>query len=494
MNLRKSFKKILVTLISIFAMTSIWAGGNQQGKSVVVVLDVSTSIRPYMEDIKGVINEAVIDRRLSSGDYFYMVTFGHDVKDVYAGKLMREADKESIHNNLNGIPVDGQATDIGQALAKTLTKLGDLKKEDFDLYEPMVLFITDGNNLTLDGSPYSGKTVPQIFKDDPNLIGNKTLYDGWYFVGVGDKLTDLQYIADYTGRKLLTITDLDSLKDELDRFISNIPPAKVIEKGSVEIKALEISHGGKILNPSKKIIPSEADGLSFEFKSMYERTPVSFEISKGEAVFQTDDRTSTVPFDLILEAGKISLEPSESKESFAGLSAKKIPEGKGTLKIMCTLDFGNGDIRECMAQTDLEFKPQSKIIMEKLIPIFIVLIAVILLVILIVVLKSRAPVFVEMTVLPKGTKSSRVKFSIGRKVELGSKPGAGFPLPKTLGTFAPVVGVLRRSGKKTWEFSVRDPSCFKNGDAVSGTYKMGSPIALKSAEGNGINVSFKIKK
>ena len=222
---------VLVLSLNIVFAQSTTTNTTAKGKIVIVVLDVSGSIKKQFPDITKIIDRAIVKDRLDVGDYFVLIPFGDNALPMYSGQLMREEDKTSISNTLKAMKADNDYTDIGTAIKTALNYIVDLKGNDYNLYEPLVLFITDGDITTPTTSEFHGQKVDQIF-DDP-LIGNKYLYDGWYYVGIGKNLHDLPVIAEKSGREdyLLRIEDLDQLEFMLDDWISKIPDPQPIEQG-----------------------------------------------------------------------------------------------------------------------------------------------------------------------------------------------------------------------------------------------------------------------
>ena len=83
-----------------FAQTSI-KNTTAKGKIVIVVLDVSGSIKKQFPDITKIIDRAIVNDRLDVGDYFVLIPFGDNAMPMYSGQLMREEDKTSISKSLS---------------------------------------------------------------------------------------------------------------------------------------------------------------------------------------------------------------------------------------------------------------------------------------------------------------------------------------------------------------------------------------------------------
>ena len=330
-NLSAFFAIALLTFNVIFAQNSnLKATG--KGKIVIVVLDVSGSIKKQFPDITKIIDKTINKNRLNVGDYFVLIPFGDSALPMYSGQLMREEDKTSISNTLKSMKADNDFTDIGTAIKTALTYIVDLKNADYNLYEPLVLFITDGDITTPASSEFHEQNIEQIFNDP--LIGNKYSYDGWYYVGIGKNLHDLPLIAEKSGRKdyLLRIEDLDQLDFMLDEWISKIPESQPLEQGEVlftnyKLKSYKLKQGKTV-----KAV-SSADKITFDILNTYKKTPVNLEFKTAEATFQTADRSTTIPIKISHETGIIQISPIQKTETSCGFAPASELKGKGILKI-----------------------------------------------------------------------------------------------------------------------------------------------------------------
>ena len=172
--------KKLISLFAAFAFILIPLfsddASSQKGKIIIVILDVSGSIKKQFPDITKIIDRSIVQDRLNVGDYFVLIPFGDSAQPMYSGQLLREEDKASISNTLKVMKADNNFTDIGTAIKTGLGYIVDLKKKDYNLYEPLVLFITDGDITTPETSAFHNQDVDEIFEDE--LIGNQRLYDG----------------------------------------------------------------------------------------------------------------------------------------------------------------------------------------------------------------------------------------------------------------------------------------------------------------------------
>ena len=145
--LKKLFALITVLLLGlniVFAQTNT-TNTTGKGKIVIVVLDVSGSIKRQFPDITKIIDRAIVKDRIDVGDYFVLIPFGDNALPMYSGQLLREEDKSSISNTLKAMKADNDYTDIGTALKTALNYIVDLKGNDYNLYELIVFFIIDGD-------------------------------------------------------------------------------------------------------------------------------------------------------------------------------------------------------------------------------------------------------------------------------------------------------------------------------------------------------------
>ena len=102
--MNKTIKKLfafftiaLITFNVIFAQNTN-SNATGKGKIVIVVLDVSGSIKKQFPDITKIIDRAINKNRLNVGDYFVLIPFGDSALPMYSGQLMREEDKTFIAN------------------------------------------------------------------------------------------------------------------------------------------------------------------------------------------------------------------------------------------------------------------------------------------------------------------------------------------------------------------------------------------------------------
>lgn len=478
------FVAACICLGMAFAQVSAAAG---KGKIVIVVLDVSGSIKNQFADITRIIDRAVVKDRLGIGDYFVLIPFGDAALPMYSGQLLREEDKNSISNSLNAMKADNDYTDIGTAIKTALTYIIDLKGDDYNLYEPLVLFITDGDITTPASSAFHGQTVDGIFED--SVIGNTYLYNGWYYVGIGKNLHDLPLIAQKSGREdfLLRIEDLDQLEFMLDDWISKIPEPQPIEQGEVLLDNFMLKSHKLSRKKSVKVL-SSAEEFSFDILNTYKRTPVSVEFKDARATFQTDDRKTTVQVRLSPETGIIQIPNMRTKRTDFGFAPQSEITGKGILKVRIVASV-NGIDKQFDEAFDIEGKTAAELLFGKIFLPLMVLVIIILVVAACIIIQKFLPVKIMMTV--GGAKSRPVAMKIKKRVEFGSKAGLAFKLDA--GLFAPVVGQIQRTGANKWQIAPRDTSAFDGGGNKI-DYALGSELKLKTNDDTVISIKFKKAK
>ena len=494
--MNRVIRKVFVLIVSVFFSLNILfaqvpvQNSTGKGKIVIVILDVSGSIKKEFPDITKIIDRAIVKNRLDVGDYFVLIQFGTTVECKYSGQLMRDADKISISNTLNSMKADNEYTDIGTAIKTALNDIIDLKNDDYNLYEPLVLFITDGDITTPVTSEFHSQNADQIFND--SLIGNKYLYDGWYYVGIGKNLHDLPLIAEKSGREdyLLRIEDLDQLEFMLDDWISKIPESQPLEQGEVlftnyKLQSYKLKKGKNV-----KVV-STADEISFDILNTYKRTPVNLEFKIAKASFQTEDKSSTIPIKIYPETGIIQVAAMQTKPTSCGFTPNSELKGKGILKVQFLVNI-NGLDKQFDEAFDINGKSSSELIFEKIFwPLMILLILIVLIVDWIII-KKFMPVKIVMEVIGNRTEKQRsVSIKIKKRVDFGSKPGCPFKLDQEL--FSPVVGQIQRLNASKWQIIPRDENAFDDGNKKF-NYTLGSTLRLKTKDDSTISIKFKKAK
>ena len=480
---------VLVLSLNIVFAQSTTTNTTAKGKIVIVVLDVSGSIKKQFPDITKIIDRAIVKDRLDVGDYFVLIPFGDNALPMYSGQLMREEDKTSISNTLKAMKADNDYTDIGTAIKTALNYIVDLKGNDYNLYEPLVLFITDGDITTPTTSEFHGQKVDQIF-DDP-LIGNKYLYDGWYYVGIGKNLHDLPVIAEKSGREdyLLRIEDLDQLEFMLDDWISKIPDPQPIEQGEVlfdnfRLKAYKLKPGKNV-----KVI-STAEEITFDILNTYKKTPVNVEFKAASATFQSDNKKTTIPVKLAPEVGIIQIPGMHSKTTDCGFTPKSEIKGKGILKVQFVANV-NGLDKQFDYAFDIEGKTASELLFEKIFWPLLILGIIILVIVAYIIIKKFMPVKIQMSINGMTNTTKPVSVKMNKRIDFGSKAGLQCKLDSE--QFNGVVGQIQRVGPNKWQIIPRDKNAFES-ITKNTPYTLGEQIKLKNRDEDTVTITFKKKK
>lgn len=123
--------------------------------NLILILDISTSMIPFFEEIKTYIKDAVIENSLINQDYLYFYTFGEYITNKIDQKLDLLASTQLIHALIDSIWANEEATDIGLALEALDKKLEASLPYD----KSIIFFITDGKNDPLQWSPYYGLDI-----------------------------------------------------------------------------------------------------------------------------------------------------------------------------------------------------------------------------------------------------------------------------------------------------------------------------------------------
>lgn len=364
-----------------------------------------------------------------------------------------------------------------------------MKGNDYNLYEPLVLFITDGDITTPTTSEFHGQKVDQIF-DDP-LIGNKYLYDGWYYVGIGKNLHDLPVIAEKSGREdyLLRIEDLDQLEFMLDDWISKIPDPQPIEQGEVlfdnfRLKAYKLKPGKNV-----KVI-STAEEITFDILNTYKKTPVNVEFKSAAATFQSDNKKMTIPVKVTPEVGVIQIPGMHSKTTDCGFTPKSEIKGKGILKVQFVANV-NGLDKQFDYAFDIEGKTASELLFEKIFWPLLILGIIILIIVAYIIIKKFMPVKIQMSINGMTNTTKPVSVKMNKRIDFGSKAGLQCKLDSE--QFNGVVGQIQRIGSNKWQIIPRDKNAFES-ITKNTPYTLGEQIKLKNRDEDTVTITFKKKK
>ena len=462
-----------------------------KGKMVIVVLDTSKSIEPHFKTIQDVLINTLITKRLDIGDYYVLIEFYGQANIIYSGQIFRQEDIAVITDYLRRLKADKAYTDIGASLKLALDEIVKLRAEEYNLYEPVVLYISDGNHEPPPQSPYYKMTIDQIFNDA--FIGDRELYHGWYIVGIGKELKDLHRLAELSGREdyFLTIEDPAGLGKALDDWIRNIPPAIPLEQGKTEVG--QISVEGIPLAPAAETVLAlkENYSLALAFQSSYKTVVQKVELTGINLSWQSEDKTFYREIPVAWEKGVFTVEPGALRESTARfvLDSGRY-RGSGTLKfeIQYKTDYVQ---REQLFEQKIYFALPAEIFWKNWGVLILMAGGVLFLLLLFLLLRQYLPVAVVMEI-PGDTRLRKrgVSFPVGKSAEIGTKPAAPFRLT---GAFAPVIGALKRSGRNRWELRTREAAAFKGLEAGRTGYRLGTQLILVDINGGELYVRFSRK-
>ncbi len=517
---RKSVKKTSILLVLLFLFCGSFmfaadkgksvvapedeAAATPQGRIIVLVVDISQSIKGQLDAIIDGLCEEIVEKRLQSGDYCVVVPLGDstnsDKADSFGVKFSN--DKEKIQNYLHQIKSwmpSNLNTDLGAAMKKAFFYINMINEENNgDMYEPLVLFITDGEIYQSPNSkaPFSYPTPDSIFSDtvmDPALNS----YDNWWFLGIENEGVPLEHIKTIAQRvgaypdRYETLNDMDQFGMLFDLWLSNIPDPAPKDKGNITFA--NVKFDGKSLSTKDSkytVVSNKANKLSWVMKSSYQRNKVIMTFKSVTATFQNETTGKTTRFELVPEAGNIEFAPKSQRDSSLNVSLPDIL-GKGKLKLDVKTELNTAnrssddEIPEYLFY--VEFKTPQQILLGKIIPPVAIVILIILIIIIMKIIKANAPIKVKMEIVGKG-KSKTVSIKNHAKKDFGSKPSVAFKLEGS--NYAPVIGSLERTGKQTWKINQLDSASFENEQGNLSNYKLGTGIKITLRDGSTVTVKF----
>jgi hypothetical protein len=479
----------LVLAILTLAMSAM-AAEDGKGKAVIVVQDISPSIAPYFPTIQNVLARVLIDRRLEVKDYFALISFSGNPSISDGAQIQYPRDVEARKAIWSRIRPEGKGTDIGLAIKTALDTTVELRNQGYANFDPLVLFVTDGEHEPPTSSRYFGKTIDQIFSDP--YIGDTTLYQGWYFVGIGKDLKDIKRIAELSGRSdaFLSIDDPSRLEAALDEFLSRIPPPRAREKAEVR-PAVYIIEGSELETDGRAVVKrAPSPSMAIRLASSYRETDSVVELTDLKMTFQSSDQAVFADLAPAFEKGRIEVARLGSVLSTATLHPSDISalRGNGTIKVELKLRDNYID-RSYNGSYRVSFLDGFEFFWIRWGLWIVTAAGLTLLVAAFLLLRGFLPVAVGMEVLGSTVKHRPVRLSVGDKVEIGAKPNARFHLE---GNFEPVVLSLRRTGKSSWEISPRAASQVKTAEGLK-PYKLGSILKIEDADGNERSIRFSAK-
>lgn len=475
----------------------------QQGRIIVLVVDVSQSIRRQLGDIIRGLSEEIVEKRLRPLDYCVVVPLGDrsvvESADSFGVRFSR--DKEKILSYLSNIGArmpTNLNTDIGAAMAKTFDFISMIDAEtNGGTCEPLVLFITDGEIYE---SPNSSERVelktPEAIFADPRTDPALHSYSNWWFLGIeneGVPLSHIRSIAEGAGAadRYETLSDMEQFGVLFDSWLASIPDPLPRDRGGVEFGA--VSLGGSVLSSDGSVftvVPSGERKFSWTMTNTFSRTPVVLRLKDVSATFQDAATGAVTQIPLRAEAGNIELSPggsrvTEAVAEFPGVS------GRGRLKMSFSVESRGGsagEIPEC--SLFVEFVPPLLLLARRVaVPVAAaVLVAVVLLLVRLV--RSRASVRVQMEVVGRPRGARAVAMRVGRRADIGSKPGADFRLDVG---FPPVAATLERTGASSWRLVPKDAQAMAGNPALD-PYRLGTAVKVSARDGSSVTVKFRARR
>lgn len=484
----------------------------KQGRIVVLVVDISQSIREQIDAIvEGLCNE-IVDKKLESGDYCVVVPLGDgrnaDRADSFGVRFSN--DKEKIKAYLRNIKTwmpKNLNTDIGAAMKKAFDYINLINSENTgDMFAPQVIFITDGEIFHSDNSddPIRYATPDAIF-EDPMMDPAKNSYENWWFLGIENEGVPLEHIKSIAKRvnaypeRYKVLKDMKQFGAMFDEWVRNIPEPLLPPKG--EIRFSDVCVDGKPISmdsASYTVIPTDTSKFSWKISSTYkERMRAALRFDYVKAVFQ-DEGGKTFEFDVTPEAGNIELSPLEERVSGLNFTLPSDIKGRGFLKFDIKAEVTNLNDTSKKSEAEIPewkcfvvFKTPAEIFIAKIKIPLIALAIVILIIVIVSIMKANAAIKVKIEVVGKPNPKARAySMRVGKKAEFGSKAGIPFKLEGQ--NYPQVIGTFERNGSKSFKINPRDNSVFADGqEKILANYKLGTSIKLVLKDRSSVQIKFR---
>ncbi|MBP5601109.1 MAG: VWA domain-containing protein [Treponema sp.] len=479
-----------------------------QGRIIVLIVDISQSIKGQLDAIIDGLSNEIVEKKLQSGDYCVVVPLGDASNTEKADSfgVRFSSDKEKIKEYLNKIKSwmpHNLNTDIGAAMKKAYDYINMIDAENNgDMYEPLVLLITDGEIYQSPNSkdPVHYSTPESIF-EDATMNPLVTSYQNWWFLGIeneGIPLEHIKSIAQKVGAfpdRYTTLSDMNQFGLLFDMWLSNIPDPSPKDKGNIAFSNVKIDGKALSQNPSSySVVSTGASSISWEMKNTYERTTAVMQFKSVEAVFQNDDTGETEKITFVPEAGNLEFTPKSSRETRANVKFPAL-SGKGKLKLEIKADIQAASSSVAQEIPEylfyVEFKSPAKILFEKILIPAIVLLVLIVAFVVSKILKATAPIKLKLEIVGKNNSKARsVSMRIHKKADFGSKTGVPFKMEGN--AYPDVIGTLERTGSKSFKITPRNTALFAPGQEKNlEEYKLGTGIKLVLKDGSSVTIKFK---
>ena len=477
------------------------------GKIIVLVVDISQSIKAQLPLILDGLSSQIIDGKMGSHDACVIVPLG-DASNVnkatYFTFIMGEDDKVRAKKYIQGMKEwmpKNLNTDIGAAMKKTIELINKIDNDSYA--EPLVLFITDGDIYQSKNSKevVEWKTPEEIFK---NSMMSSYSYDNWWFLGIendeAEKPVQIRQIAEIVGAyqpdneaedRFEYLTNMNMFGQLFDSWLASIPEPEKKEQARIDISA-EVKFGNKALkdrNAKYTMVSNETSDILWTMANKGKRKYVRTEFESITCTFRSDaGETITIP--VSYEKDPFEIEPRKSTARKAKVNLSGI-DSKGLLKFSINPIYNGEKGEPRIIESNVYFLPPAKLFLRTWGIVIGIIILIIILIIVLKVLKSVGPVKVNMEIIGKTNKARPVSMKIKKRAEIGTKMGVSFKLEGN--NFEGVVGELIRTGKKTWKINPRDPAYFTS-DSKLDPYKMNDYVKLNGKDGSILTIKFKIKK
>ncbi|MBN2546323.1 MAG: VWA domain-containing protein [Spirochaetes bacterium] len=171
-NFLKKF--LLIILILSFTSFFIFSQNNEESKTIVILLDKSTSMVEEIQSVKDYMFE-VVDSKINIGDNLIIIPFYGRNDSPISLTVKSVDDKNFVKNRLKKIFATGFYTDIGNALDILKVEVGKLAS---DTNKKSLILITDGKHDPPPSTQYKSK---EDYANDEFLLKarEEIVKEGW---------------------------------------------------------------------------------------------------------------------------------------------------------------------------------------------------------------------------------------------------------------------------------------------------------------------------
>ncbi len=472
------------------------------GRIIVLVVDISQSIKNQLDKIIDGLCEKIVDERLEDNDYCVVVPLGDsdNIDKARSFGIKFSMDKDNIKSYLRSMKdwmPTNLNTDIGAAMKKTFEYVNKIEEEnDGNMLDPLVLFITDGNIYQ---SPNSKSKIlydsPDAIFEDPAMNPQKASYENWWFLGIKngsealDNIEDIAKRANAYPERYETLSDMSQFGILFDKWLEQIPPVKPRDNGKIAFSNMKLGNIDLSSDPSKyTIVSNSSDLFTWQMRSEYKFTTVVMEFTDIKGSFQKDSTGESVEFQIVPEQGNIEFAPGSIRETRGNVKLPAI-SGKGKLKLTINTKLNaesDGQIPEYLFFVEL--KSPLALVLEKVIPIASAIILIVLAIIIINIHKQRRPIKIKIERVGNNSAKPRsASVKINRELEFGSKIGLNLRLEGS--NIPPVVGKIIRSGKSSWKIEMESEQWFAPNQKLN-PYTLGTSIKLVLKDGSSCSIKF----